>query len=318
MLSAVDGEVRGRRRGARGQRAGRAPRRRGPRGRAGWTWGGTLPRGRSARRRRYGRPAANVDACVIFRLGCGHVAATRPPPSSAPARPASPPPRRCASAASRSLLRGLRPGRRQLGLRQQERDVGGLPRPAHQHVARAHGVLGLPDAEVLSGLSRTTRRSPSTSTPTSTTSASATRSASRPRVEHAERGADGIWELDADDGRDERYDALLVANGHHWNPRWPEPALPRRATRSRATQMHAHDYVDNEELAGKDVVVLGHGQQRDGHRGRVLLRRRAHVTSPPAAARGSSRSTSSAGRSTSSRRPARCRSRSGWRIFESS
>src|SRR5215208_6528683 len=45
-------------------------------------------------------------------------------------------------------------------------------------------------------------------------------------VEHAERRPDGVWEITLDDGNTHRYDALLVANGHHWNARWPEPAFP--------------------------------------------------------------------------------------------
>jgi hypothetical protein len=51
---------------------------------------------------------------------------------------------------------------------------------------------------------------------------------------------------------------LLVANGHHWDKRWPEPAFPG-ADEFQGLQMHAHDYVDNESLTGKNVVVLGMG-----------------------------------------------------------
>src|SRR3954471_8818429 len=45
-------------------------------------------------------------------------------------------------------------------------------------------------------------------------------------VENAVRGADGVGELPDERGAPRRYDMLLVANGHHWNPRWPEPAFP--------------------------------------------------------------------------------------------
>ena len=54
------------------------------------------------------------------------------------------------------LLREVRPRRRQLGVRQQQRHVVRLPLAAHQHLARADGVLGLPDAEVAIPTSRTT------------------------------------------------------------------------------------------------------------------------------------------------------------------
>ena len=77
-------------------------------------------------------------------------------------------------------------------------------------------------------------------------------------VEHAARRADGVWEVTLDDGSTRLYDALLVANGHHWDPRWPEPPFPGAETFS-GRQMHAHDYVDNEPLRDRDVVVLGMG-----------------------------------------------------------
>jgi cation diffusion facilitator CzcD-associated flavoprotein CzcO len=77
-------------------------------------------------------------------------------------------------------------------------------------------------------------------------------------VEHASRGEDGVWTVSLDTGETRTYDALLVANGHHWNPRWPEPAFPG-AEDFPGTQMHAHSYIDNAMLAGKRVVVLGMG-----------------------------------------------------------
>jgi cation diffusion facilitator CzcD-associated flavoprotein CzcO len=77
-------------------------------------------------------------------------------------------------------------------------------------------------------------------------------------VEHAGRRPGGGWELRLGDGSTERYDALLVANGHHWDKRWPEPAFPGAETFA-GVQMHAHDYVDNDSMRDKDVVVLGMG-----------------------------------------------------------
>lgn len=77
-------------------------------------------------------------------------------------------------------------------------------------------------------------------------------------VEHASRREDGVWEVRLDTGQTREYDALLVANGHHWDARWPEPAFPGADTFT-GTQLHAHSYVDNSLFAGKDVVVLGMG-----------------------------------------------------------
>ena len=82
-------------------------------------------------------------------------------------------------------------------------------------------------------------------------------------VTHAERLADGVWRVEvrrqgAELPEVRHYDALLVANGHHWDPRWPEPPFPG-ADAFAGVQMHAHAYRDNDVLAGKDVVILGMG-----------------------------------------------------------
>jgi cation diffusion facilitator CzcD-associated flavoprotein CzcO len=78
------------------------------------------------------------------------------------------------------------------------------------------------------------------------------------KVQRAERRDGGGWILTLDDGATESFDALVVANGHHWDKRWPEPAIPG-AEEFDGVQLHAHDYVDNTDLAGKRVVVLGMG-----------------------------------------------------------
>lgn len=75
-------------------------------------------------------------------------------------------------------------------------------------------------------------------------------------VERAERSADGTWTIALDTGEERRYDALVVANGHHWNPRWPEPGFPGSFD---GVQTHAHHYVDNEPFKGRRVLVLGIG-----------------------------------------------------------
>ncbi|HEU4974593.1 MAG TPA: NAD(P)-binding domain-containing protein [Baekduia sp.] len=80
----------------------------------------------------------------------------------------------------------------------------------------------------------------------------------RTRVEHVERRPDGVYEVRTDDGQTREYDVVLVANGHHWDPRWPEPAFPGSDT-FEGEQLHAHSYVDNSIFAGRDVVVLGMG-----------------------------------------------------------
>ncbi|HXV04702.1 MAG TPA: NAD(P)-binding domain-containing protein [Solirubrobacterales bacterium] len=73
---------------------------------------------------------------------------------------------------------------------------------------------------------------------------------------------DGEWEVTVEDPDGERetnrYRAVLVANGHHWDPRWPEPPFPG-SDEFEGEQMHAHHYREPDVLAGKRVLVLGIG-----------------------------------------------------------
>ncbi|MEP7090727.1 MAG: NAD(P)-binding domain-containing protein [Nocardioidaceae bacterium] len=54
------------------------------------------------------------------------------------------------------------------------------------------------------------------------------------------------------------YAHVVVANGHHWDPRWPEPSFPGSETFP-GEQLHAHYYRTPEVFAGKRVLVLGIG-----------------------------------------------------------
>jgi hypothetical protein len=58
--------------------------------------------------------------------------------------------------------------------------------------------------------------------------------------------------------RSDRYRAVLVANGHHWNPRWPEPPFPGSEA-FEGEQIHVHHYREPDVLVGKRVLVLGIG-----------------------------------------------------------
>ncbi len=77
-------------------------------------------------------------------------------------------------------------------------------------------------------------------------------------VEHVEPLEDGSFEVRTSDGETRNYSSVVVANGHHWDPRWPEPAFPGSDT-FEGEQMHAHHYTDESQLRDKDVVVLGMG-----------------------------------------------------------
>jgi thioredoxin reductase len=73
---------------------------------------------------------------------------------------------------------------------------------------------------------------------------------------------DGEWEVTVEDREGDsetnRYRAVVVANGHHWDPRWPEPAFPG-SEEFEGEQIHVHHYREPEVLEGKRVLVLGIG-----------------------------------------------------------
>jgi cation diffusion facilitator CzcD-associated flavoprotein CzcO len=56
----------------------------------------------------------------------------------------------------------------------------------------------------------------------------------------------------------ELYDSVMVANGHHWDARWPEPSYPGQSE-FEGEQLHVHDYKEPEVMRAKRVLVLGIG-----------------------------------------------------------
>ena len=77
------------------------------------------------------------------------------------------------------------------------------------------------------------------------------------RVERAERGPAAAGRSRSTTARGESFDALLVCNGHHWDPRFPD--FPGTFD---GPQIHSHDYIDPSnplDLYGKRVLVVGIG-----------------------------------------------------------
>src|SRR5947209_18015974 len=72
---------------------------------------------------------------------------------------------------------------------------------------------------------------------------------------------DGAWDVTVRDRdgveRTRRYGAVLVATGHHWDPRFPDP-YPGIETFG-GEQFHSHEYKTPDRLAGRRVVVVGIG-----------------------------------------------------------
>jgi cation diffusion facilitator CzcD-associated flavoprotein CzcO len=78
----------------------------------------------------------------------------------------------------------------------------------------------------------------------------------RTGVSHVRHRDDGVFEVRLSTGEVREYDGVCVANGHHWDARWPEPAIPGQFD---GEQIHSHGYSEETQLAGKRVVVLGMG-----------------------------------------------------------
>ena len=77
-------------------------------------------------------------------------------------------------------------------------------------------------------------------------------------VDHVEPLDEGGFDVTLTTGETRHYNAVCVANGHHWDPRPPEPAFPGSDTFN-GEQIHSHDYVDESQLKGRRVVVVGMG-----------------------------------------------------------
>lgn len=76
-------------------------------------------------------------------------------------------------------------------------------------------------------------------------------------VLHARHHDDGGWTLDLQDGSRRDFDFLVVGNGHHWDPRFPDfPGAFSGET------IHSHAYIDPYaplELRNKRILVVGIG-----------------------------------------------------------
>jgi hypothetical protein len=76
-------------------------------------------------------------------------------------------------------------------------------------------------------------------------------------VRHAELTADKLWRVTLSTGEMRLYDALAVANGHHWDEH-----IPAFAGSFDGPSFHSHKYIDPFEpidMRGKRVLVVGMG-----------------------------------------------------------
>jgi hypothetical protein len=65
---------------------------------------------------------------------------------------------------------------------------------------------------------------------------------------------DGMWNVQCADGSVRQYRGVAIANGHNWDPRWPE--FPGKFD---GLALHSSQYKTPDVLAGKRVLVVGGG-----------------------------------------------------------
>ena len=76
-------------------------------------------------------------------------------------------------------------------------------------------------------------------------------------VVRAEPVAGGGWDVLDQAGEHRRFDLLVVANGHHWDPRFPE--FPGEFT---GVSLHSHHYIDPRtpmDFTGQRILIVGIG-----------------------------------------------------------
>ncbi|WP_372729702.1 flavin-containing monooxygenase [Nocardioides sp.] len=108
------------------------------------------------------------------------------------------------------------------------------------------------------------------------------------KVSAAAEGGYDVTVRSRDHARDavtRHYEHVIVANGHHWDARWPEPGFPG-AESFPGEQLHAHYYRTPDVFTDKRVVVLGIGNSatdiaveasRVARETYLAMRRGAHI-----------------------------------------
>jgi hypothetical protein len=99
------------------------------------------------------------------------------------------------------------------------------------------------------------------------------------------RNSDGSYKVILDNRQSYDYQYVIVANGHHWNPRFPTPAFKGEFT---GEILHSHFYREAEQVQNKDVLVVGIGnsavdiacEAARQHKGKVVISTRsgAYIT----------------------------------------
>jgi len=93
-----------------------------------------------------------------------------------------------------------------------------------------------------------------------------------------------VYSVTLDNQEIREYQHVIVANGHHWNPRFPDPPFPGQFT---GEVLHSHHYKESDQVKNKNVLVVGFGNSAVDiaceaarlHTGKVVISTRsgAHI-----------------------------------------
>lgn len=79
------------------------------------------------------------------------------------------------------------------------------------------------------------------------------------KVEKVTKLDNGKWSVEVAGKKPKVYDAVVVANGHHWDPQYPDPGFPGEFS---GQTIHSHHYIDPTDpldFKGKRVCIVGMG-----------------------------------------------------------
>ncbi|MBA4851674.1 NAD(P)/FAD-dependent oxidoreductase [Emticicia sp. BO119] len=104
-------------------------------------------------------------------------------------------------------------------------------------------------------------------------------------VTEVSQSPDGTYVVTLDNRETRNYKYIIVANGHHWKPRMPDPGFEGAFT---GEIIHSHYYKESEQVKDKDVLIVGIGNSAVDiaaeaarlHTGKVVISTRsgAHIT----------------------------------------
>ncbi len=96
---------------------------------------------------------------------------------------------------------------------------------------------------------------------------------------------DSSYIVTLDNGEAKKYQYVIIANGHHWKPRFPNPPFKGNFI---GETIHSHEYKESAQVKDKDVLIVGIGNSAVDiaaeaarlHTGKVVISTRsgAHIT----------------------------------------